>query len=131
MSFGFDRISQVYPSSEGLQDALWKANQANIIVLAAAANHANRNDIAWPARDGQSAICISSGNDGLDKSTFAPGSNSKVDAFLTHGEGISSHQSGGGFRQMSGTSVSLIGPLVFPLSLEGKIPSMEPGDVSR
>lgn len=104
LSLGFPR-----ESSYDLSRALEEANHKGIIVFAAAANHGNREAIAWPARDRDLAICVTSGDEYNNVSRFAPSSNRQLPAFITHGEDICSQwptELGGGFRKMSGTSVS-------------------------
>lgn len=104
MSLGFPR-----ESSYDLTRALEEADHRGIIVFAAAANHGNREAIAWPARDRDLAICVTSGDEFNNLSRFAPSSNRELPIFITHGEDIFSHwpsNLGGGFRQMSGTSVA-------------------------
>lgn len=96
-------------SSYELNKALEDANYKGIIVFAAAANHGNRQAIAWPARDPDLAICVTSGDEFSKVSRFAPSSNGELPMFLTYGEDVYSHwptQLGGEFRKMSGTSVS-------------------------
>ncbi|KAF5024992.1 hypothetical protein F66182_2943 [Fusarium sp. NRRL 66182] len=101
MSLGFAQ-----ESSYELTVALEKANSQGIIVFAAAANHGNRKAIAWPARDRELAICVTSGDEYNSPSAFAPYPNRELPIFIAHGENICSHWPGGGFRKMNGTSVS-------------------------
>ncbi|KAJ4267328.1 hypothetical protein NW762_003432 [Fusarium torreyae] len=101
MSLGFAR-----ESSYELTMTLERANAQGIIVFAAAANHGNRDAIAWPARDRELAICVTSGDEYNSLSRFAPSTNRELPIFITHGEDIYSHWPGGEFRKMSGTSVS-------------------------
>lgn len=104
LSLGFPHESS-YELTKTLEDA----NHKGIIVFAAAANHGNREAIAWPARDPDLAICVTSGNELNNLSSFAPSGNSGLPVFITHGEDFCSQwptNLGGGFRQMTGTSVS-------------------------
>ncbi|KAH7324147.1 peptidase S8/S53 domain-containing protein [Stachybotrys elegans] len=104
LSLGFAR-----ESSYELTTLLEEANHREIIVIAAAANHGNSNAIAWPARDRDLAICITSGDEFDHPSRFAPTPPNDLPIFMTYGENIYSHwptKLGGGFRMMSGTSVS-------------------------
>lgn len=104
LSIGFDR-----EGSYQLIKTLKEANDKGIIIFAAAANHGNRRAIAWPARDRNLTICVTSGGEYLQLSKFAPASNGILPMFITHGENIWTHwptNLGGGFRRMSGTSVS-------------------------
>jgi hypothetical protein len=92
-----------------LAEALREANHKGIIVFAAASNHGNRRLIAWPARDRDLAICVTSGDEYNRPSKFAPSPNRTLPMLITHGENIYSQwptNLGGGFRRMSGTSVS-------------------------
>jgi hypothetical protein len=101
MSLGFSELGSLE-----LTKTLTDADRAGISVFAAASNHGNRNPIAWPARDRLLAICVGS-NDEMNKlSAFAPSTNRKFPIFVTYGENIYSHWPGGGYRKMSGTSVS-------------------------
>ncbi|KAH7143369.1 ankyrin repeat-containing domain protein [Fusarium sp. MPI-SDFR-AT-0072] len=96
-------------SSYSLTKTLKDADHEGIIVFAAAANHGNRQAIAWPARDRDLAICVTSGDEYNHLSQFAPGPNRDLPVLITHGEDVCSHwptNLGGGFRKMSGTSVS-------------------------
>ena len=104
LSMGFPQESS-YELTRTLEDA----NHKGIIVFAAAANHGNRDAIAWPARDRDLAICVTSGDKLSNRSHFAPGGNHGLPVFVTCGEDIWSQwptQLGGGFRTMSGTSVA-------------------------
>jgi subtilisin family serine protease len=104
LSLGFP-----YESSFELTEALEDANHKGIIVFAAAANHGNREAISWPARDRDLAICVTSGDDQNRLSRFAPSGNTELPVFITHGEDVYSQwptNLGGGFRTMTGTSVS-------------------------
>ncbi|KAL6915741.1 hypothetical protein FSST1_007236 [Fusarium sambucinum] len=101
MSLGFSELGSLE-----LTKTLTDADRKGISVFAAASNHGNRNPIAWPARDRLLAICVGS-NDEMNKlSAFAPSTNRKFPVFVTYGENIYSHWPGGGYRKMSGTSVS-------------------------
>ncbi|KAK2594367.1 hypothetical protein QQS21_007927 [Conoideocrella luteorostrata] len=104
LSLGFS-----YESSYDLTNTLEEANHKGIIVFAAAANHSNREAIAWPARDRDLAICVTSGDELGNLSRFAPSGNKTLPVFITHGEDVWSQwptKLGGGFRPMSGTSVA-------------------------
>ncbi|KAF4451363.1 ankyrin repeat domain-containing protein [Fusarium austroafricanum] len=101
MSLGFSE-----DGSFELTRTLTKANSDGIIVFAAAANHGNRDPIAWPARDRLLSICVTSGDERNHLSNFAPSTNREFPIFVTHGQEVCSHWPGGGFRKMSGTSVS-------------------------
>lgn len=108
LSLGFP-----HDSSYGLTRALEEANHRGIAVFAAAANHGNRQAIAWPARDRDLAICVTSGDEFNKPSAFAPTSGDPdLPVFITHGENVVSHwpealaSSSNGFRSMSGTSVA-------------------------
>lgn len=104
LSLGFPQ-----ESSYELTKALREAHHRGIIVFAAAANHGNRDAIAWPARDPDLAICITSGDEFNNLSRFAPSGNKNLPVFITHGEDVYSQwptNLGGGLRSMSGTSVS-------------------------
>ncbi|CEF79369.1 unnamed protein product [Fusarium graminearum] len=101
MSLGFSELGSLE-----LTKTLRDADSKGISVFAAASNHGNRNPIAWPARDRRLAICVGSNDEMSKLSTFAPSTNSKFPIFVTYGENIYSHWPGGGYRKMSGTSVS-------------------------
>ncbi|GAO19176.1 hypothetical protein UVI_02014640 [Ustilaginoidea virens] len=104
LSLGFP-----HESSYELTKTLEEANYKDIIVLAAAANHGNREAISWPARDRDLSLCVTSGDEYNNLSRFAPGASKDLPVFITHGEHVSSQwptNLGGGFRSMSGTSVS-------------------------
>lgn len=98
-------------SSHGLRRALERANYENIAVFAAAANHGNCRAIAWPARDPDLAICVTSADESYKCSLFAPSAAGRdLPMFITHGEKVVSHWpiklGQGSFRAMSGTSVA-------------------------
>ncbi|KZZ91025.1 Peptidase S8/S53, subtilisin/kexin/sedolisin [Moelleriella libera RCEF 2490] len=96
-------------SSSKLTSTLEEANHKGIIVFASASNQGNDKAIAWPARDPELAICITSGDELNNLSKFAPSGNNELPVFMTHGENVWSQlptSLGGGFRSMSGTSVS-------------------------
>ncbi|KAJ6438339.1 hypothetical protein O9K51_08931 [Purpureocillium lavendulum] len=105
LSLGFPR-----ESSYDLTRALEEADHRGIAVFAAAANHGNREAIAWPARDRDLAVCVTSGDEFNNLSRFAPGPGRDLPVFITHGEDVASHWptklGEGGFRKMSGTSVA-------------------------
>ncbi|UNI18714.1 hypothetical protein JDV02_004967 [Purpureocillium takamizusanense] len=106
LSLGFPR-----ESSYDLTRALEEADHRGIAVFAAAANHGNREAIAWPARDRDLAVCVTSGDEFNNLSRFAPGPGRDLPVFITHGEDVASHWptelgQGNGFRKMSGTSVA-------------------------
>ena len=106
LSLGFPR-----EGSYDLTRALDEANYRGIAVFAAAANHGNREAIAWPARHRDLAICVTSGDEFNNLSYFAPGAVRDLPVFVTHGEEVASHWpiklgQGNGFRRMSGTSVA-------------------------
>ncbi|KAL3957395.1 hypothetical protein ACCO45_007973 [Purpureocillium lilacinum] len=106
LSLGFPR-----ESSYDLTRALEEADHRGIAVFAAAANHGNRDAIAWPARDRDLAVCVTSGDEFNNLSRFAPGPGRDLPVFITHGEDVASHWptglgQGPGFRKMSGTSVA-------------------------
>ncbi|PTD07171.1 Ankyrin-3 [Fusarium culmorum] len=101
MSLGFSELGSLE-----LIKTLRDADGKGISVFAAASNHGNRNPVAWPARDRRLAICVGSNDEMSKLSTFAPSTNIKFPIFVTYGENIYSHWPGGGYRKMSGTSVS-------------------------
>ncbi|OAQ60405.1 nacht and ankyrin domain-containingprotein [Purpureocillium lilacinum] len=72
-------------SSHGLRRALERANYENIAVFAAAANHGNCRAIAWPARDPDLAICVTSADESYKCSLFAPSAAGRdLPMFITH-----------------------------------------------
>ncbi|CAH0019890.1 unnamed protein product [Clonostachys rhizophaga] len=105
LSLGFSQLGS-YELTRALDDAV---NANGIIVFAAAANHGNNNAIAWPARSPDLAICVSSGDKFQKLSPFAPQPSPDFPMFVAPGEEVWSQwptKLGGGFRKMSGTSVS-------------------------
>lgn len=104
MSFGYKgRDSK-------LDQALQKARDHHIVIFAAASNFGNHEQVAWPARNPERAICVHSSNDlGTYRSVFSPKPDSKTIHFMAVGERVCSHwpvSKGGGFRTMSGTSTA-------------------------
>lgn len=93
-----------------LDVALKKARDRGIIIFAAASNMGNHDQVAWPARDPERAICVHSSIDfGTVSSKFTPKAHPKTINFMVVGEDICSHwpvNKGGGFRTMSGTSTA-------------------------
>ncbi|CAG9947654.1 unnamed protein product [Clonostachys rosea f. rosea IK726] len=105
LSLGFSQLGS-YELTLALDDAV---NASGIIVFAAAANHGNNNAIAWPARSPNLAICVSSSDKFQKLSPFAPQPSPEFPMFVAPGEEVWSQwptNLGGGFRKMSGTSVS-------------------------
>ncbi|VUC32730.1 unnamed protein product [Clonostachys rosea] len=104
LSLGFSQLGS-YELNLALDDAV----ASGIIVFAAAANHGNNNAIAWPARSPNLAICVSSSDKFHKLSWFAPQPSPEFPMFVAPGEDVWSQwptNLGGGFRKMSGTSVS-------------------------
>lgn len=93
-----------------LDQALKKARDHGIVVFAAASNFGNHEQVAWPARDADRAICIHSSIDyGTDSSGFTPKAHPDITNFMVVGEEVCSHwpeSKGGGFRTMTGTSTA-------------------------
>ncbi|KAI0441645.1 peptidase S8/S53 domain-containing protein [Xylaria telfairii] len=93
-----------------IDKALKKARELDIVVFAAASNFGNHNQVAWPARDRERAICVHSSIDlGTICSTFTPKAYPRTTNFMVVGESVCSHwpvSKGGGFRMMSGTSTA-------------------------
>ncbi|KAL7931977.1 peptidase S8/S53 domain-containing protein [Trichoderma chlorosporum] len=104
MSFGYKHWDPK------LDQALKKARDHGIVIFAAASNFGNHEQVAWPARDPDRAICIHSSTDfGTDSSEFTPKAHPDTTNFMVVGEGICSHwpeSKGGGFRAMTGTSIA-------------------------
>nr|AJD23190.1 putative subtilisin [Onygena corvina] len=93
---------------ERVLKALEKAKRSGIVVFAAASNKGSHEDVSWPARDGEVAICVHSSNDyGNRKSDFTPDAARNNINFMVVGEQVCSlwttHR-GGGLKAMDGTS---------------------------
>ncbi|KAH7173727.1 ankyrin repeat-containing domain protein [Fusarium flagelliforme] len=101
MSLGFKE-----QGSLELVQTLTEADKQGICVFAAAANHGDIHAVAWPARDRLLANCVGSTDEQYKLAWFSPTANARFPIFGTFGVNISSHWPGGGYRRMSGTSVS-------------------------
>ncbi|PTB38351.1 hypothetical protein M441DRAFT_146368 [Trichoderma asperellum CBS 433.97] len=104
MSFGY----KIW--NKKLDQALKKAREHGIVIFAAASNSGNHEQVSWPARISERAICIHSSIDhGTFPSNFTPKAHPGINNFMVVGENICSHwpeSKGGGFRAMTGTSTA-------------------------
>lgn len=80
------------------------------MIFAAASNSGNHEQVAWPSRDPERAICVHSSNDfGTRCSEFTPKAHPDIINFMAVGEKVCSHwpvSKGGGFQTMDGTSTA-------------------------
>jgi len=102
MSFGFARCVKE------VRTVLKKAQEKEILIFAAMANHGIYANAAWPADTAADAIGIHSCEElGKSSSAFTPQPVDDNRNFMVIGEGITAHQltaKGGGFRTVEGTS---------------------------
>ncbi|KAF4637697.1 hypothetical protein G7Y89_g389 [Cudoniella acicularis] len=132
MSFGYKNWDPK------LDQALKKAQDHGIVILAAASNFGNHEQVAWPARDRERAICVHSSIDlGTDCSEFTPKAHSGTINFMAVGERVCSHwpvSKNGGYRTLSGTStatpvVTAIAALLLAFTRQGVVDKEKKKDV--
>lgn len=122
MSFGMKSNSQ------SLQNIIRKAHSAGIIVVASSGNDKKSRGADYPARYPQTISVGATGKDGKIASFSNHGS--YIDIYAP-GEKITSSWVGGGYREMSGTSMAtshVSGAVALLLALR---PDLTPGDIKR